>query len=156
MRWSLTCSKTEHIIISFEEWIGTLPCQMIMLGRCLYYYSSYKRSNGEMDHRGNLCFLGRTRVFWVARTARCPGGGRGCIITGRTWWVSWQIIITVPHNTLLQVSCYSTARMDRVLFTEAGAEAGDPGAGPIGCGADQETETRGLDTFGGCLSSLTR
>ena len=36
--------------------------------------------------------------------------------------------------------------MDRVLFTEAGAEAGDPGAGPIGCGADQETETRGLDT----------
>ena len=67
-----------------------------------------------------------------------------------------QIIITVPHNTLLQVSCYSTARMDRVLFTEAGAEAGDPGSGPIGCGADQETETRGLDTFGGCLSSLTR
>ena len=115
-----------------------------------------QRSNGEMDHWGNLCFLGRTRVFWVARTARCPGGGRGCIITGRTWWVSWQIIITVPHNTLLQVSCYSTARMDRVLFTEAGAEAGDPGAGPIGCGADQETETRGLDTFGGCLSSLTR
>lgn len=47
------------------------------------------------------------------------------------------------------VSCYSTARMNRALFPEAGAEAADPGA-------EQEAETRGLDTFGGCLSSLTR
>ena len=39
--------------------------------------------------------------------------------------------------------------MNRALFPEAGAEATDPGA-------EQEAETRGLDTFGGCLSSLTR
>ena len=47
------------------------------------------------------------------------------------------------------MSCYSTARMNRALFPEAGAEASDTGA-------EQEAETRGLDTFGGCLSSLTR
>ena len=39
--------------------------------------------------------------------------------------------------------------MNRALFPEAGAEAADPGS-------EQEAETRGLDTFGGCLSSLTR
>ena len=51
-----------------------------------------------------------------------------------------------------QVSCYTTARIDRVLFSEAGAETGD--AEPDI--REQAEENRGLDTFGGCLSSLTR
>ena len=50
------------------------------------------------------------------------------------------------------MSCYTTARIDRVLFSEAGAETGD--AEPDI--REQAEENRGLDTFGGCLSSLTR
>ena len=55
-------------------------------------------------------------------------------------------------SELIQVSCYTTARIDRVLFSEAGAETGD--AEPDI--REQAEENRGLDTFGGCLSSLTR
>jgi len=50
------------------------------------------------------------------------------------------------------VTCYSTARIDRVLFNNAGdRDAEEQCEDPVA-----ETNSKGLDQFGDCLSSLTR
>ena len=54
----------------------------------------------------------------------------------------------------VQVSCYTTARIDRLLFSEAEQEAAGPGQ--LEAASLTADSARGLDQFGGCLSSLTR
>ena len=54
----------------------------------------------------------------------------------------------------VQVSCYTTARIDRLLFSEAEQEAAGPGQ--LEAASLTSDSARGLDQFGGCLSSLTR
>ena len=54
----------------------------------------------------------------------------------------------------MQVSCYTTARIDRLLFSEAEQEAAGPGQ--LEAASLTADSARGLDQFGGCLSSLTR
>ena len=52
------------------------------------------------------------------------------------------------------MSCYTTARIDRLLFSEAEQEAAGPGQ--LEAASLTSDSARGLDQFGGCLSSLTR
>ena len=54
----------------------------------------------------------------------------------------------------VQVSCYTTARIDRLLFSEAEQEVAGPGQ--LEAASLTADSARGLDQFGGCLSSLTR